>query len=178
MGCDAGDACVHDHVLPYLRQPKPGSDGRGYRALAPCHRDTEHSLSVSTGDSGRPVWCCHACKHRLGTRLMLTRTREALIDDGVPERCLPLPADEARDLLGEIRAIVFGGGSRCHNWLRIAALLEGYDGLPGGEELETLAAECGVSVREAYKARAGLQPITGTAHQDQPVVKPRRSGVM
>lgn len=129
--------CLEDHVWPYLREPKPTAGG-GYSVLAPCHEDTTHSLTISAGVRG-VVWCCHACKARLGKELMLTRTRQALIGDHVPERCLPIPADEARDLTEEIRGIVFGGGSRAHGWLRIAALMQGYDGLPGGEELAALA---------------------------------------
>jgi hypothetical protein len=158
--------CLNDHVWPYLREPKPTAGG-DYKALAPCHEDTTHSLSVSAGVRA-VVWCCHACKTRLGKDLMLARTRQALIDARVPERCLPMPADDARDLTEEIRGIVFGGGSRTHGWLRIAALLQGYDDLPRGTELEALAAECGVSRREAFAARAaGLQATTGTGPDDQ-----------
>lgn len=165
MRC-ADENCVHDHVRPFLREPKPAANG-GYRALAPCHEDSEHSLSISIGGNGHPVWCCHACKSRLGKDLMLLRTRQALISDGVPERCLPLPAEAGRDMLAEIRELVFSGGSRCHNWLRIAAILEGYDGLPAGDALESLAQACGVSVREAYKARAALQTTTSTEGEDR-----------
>jgi hypothetical protein len=168
-------ACIHDHVRPYLRDPRPtGPDG--YRAIAPCHDDTDRSLTISKGAGGRVTWCCHACMARLGKDLMLARTRRALIDAGVPELCLPRPAAEARDLEAMITGIVFGGGSRAHGWLRIAALLRGYDDLPKGDELEALAGECGVSMRSAYDAaRAAGDPTTGTEHGDQGVVKRRRS---
>ena len=151
MGCDAGDACVHDHVLPYLRQPKPGSDGQGYRALAPCHRDTEHSLSVSAGDSGRVIWHCFA---GCGSE----QVREALIGAGVPSRCLTRPAPDLRDREDAIRAIVHGKDSHAHARLKLAAILAGYDGLPKGDALEALAESCGVSMREAYRARQGQAP--------------------
>lgn len=173
MRC-ADENCVHDHVFPRLREPKPAANG-GYRALAPCHDDTQHSLSIGIGADGRPLWCCHACTSRIGKELAQIRTRQKLIEDGVPERCLPIPAVVARSLESQIREIVFGGGSRTHGWLRIAALLEGYDGLPAGHELEALAESCGVGMREAYKARSALQPTTGTGAEDRSLVKPRRS---
>lgn len=166
MRCADGN-CVHDHVRPWLREPKPAANG-GYRALAPCHDDTAHSLSISIGANGRPLWTCHACASRIGKELAQVRTRQKLIEDGVPERCLPLPAEAGRDMLAEVREIVFGGGSRTHGWLRIAAMLDGYDDLPAGHALEDLAGRCGVGMREAYKARAaGVQPTTGTGPEDR-----------
>jgi hypothetical protein len=168
--------CIHDHVFPHLDDPRRTEDG-GYRALAPCHPDTERSLSISVGANGRVVWCCHACRRRLGTKLMLKRTRHALIDAGVPDLCLLRPADEARDLEAEISAIIFGKGSRTWGWLEIAAKLRGYGGLPHGDELVALASDCGVSRRAAFDAlrESGDDPTTGTGHDDQEVVKPRRS---
>lgn len=167
--------CIHDHVRPRLRDPRP-SGPDSYRAAAPCHEDTQHSLTISKGAGGWVTWCCHACMARLGKDLMLARTRRALVDSGVPELCLPRPAAEARDLEAEITAVIFGGGSRTYGWLRIAALLRGYDGLPKGDELESLAEDCGVSQRSAYDAARALgDPTTGTEHGDHGVVKRRRS---
>lgn len=173
MRCEDAN-CVHDHVFPRLTDPKPTESG-GYRALAPCHEDTQHSLSISIGQNGRPIWNCFACRHRIGKDLMLARTRSALIEAGVPARCLPVPAGQAREFEAEVRGVIFGGGSRAHGWLLIAAKLEGYDELPHGDELAELAARCGVSRREAFKARAALQPLTRTGPDDHEVVKPRRS---
>lgn len=175
MGCDGGKRCLNDDIYPHLREPRRGRDSGSYSALAPCHEDSRHSLTVSVGARGI-VWCCHTCLTRLGRKVMLKRTRQKLIEDGVPARCLPIPADEARDLEAEVRKVIFGGGSRTHGWLLIAALLEGYDDLPGGGELEVLAEAAGVSRREAFKARAALHPITGTQPGNQRLVKPRRPG--
>ena len=134
----ADENCVHDHVRPHLREPKPTAGG-GYRALAPCHEDATHSLSVSV-DHGRVLWHCHACANRIGSE---------------------------KALEAEIRGIVFGTDSHAHARLRIAALLEGHDGLPRGDELVALAESCGVSRREAFKARAALQPTTRTGPDEQ-----------
>ena len=161
----ADENCVHDHVRPHLREPKPTAGG-GYRALAPCHEDATHSLSVSV-DHGRVLWHCHACANRIGSEKAQRLTRAAMIRDGVPAQCLPRPADEARDLEAEIRGIVFGTDSHAHARLRIAALLEGHDGLPRGDELVALAESCGGSRREAFKARAALQPTTRTGPDEQ-----------
>jgi hypothetical protein len=147
MGCDAGRACIHDHVWPYLRDPKPGSEPDSYRALAPCHPDQTHGLSVSTGGSGRVIWHCFACRDS-------EKTRAALIKVGVPARCLRRPADEAAASEDVISGIVFGVDSHAHKVLRLAAYLRGYGHeLPGGAELRALAEDCGISLREAYKAR-------------------------
>ena len=147
-GCDAGPSCLHDHVRPWLRDPRPGASG-GYRALAPCHDDQEHSLSVSTGGSGRVIWHCFAgCSSE--------RTRAALIKSHVPARCLRRPAGDAADFEAIMSQIVFGKDSHAHKVLRLAAYMRGFGfDLPGGAELRALAEECGVSLREAYKARGG-----------------------
>jgi len=146
MGCDAGRACIHDHVRPYLRDPRPSASG-GYRALAPCHDDQTHSLSVSPGGTGRVIWHCFAgCSSE--------RTREALIKVGVSPRCLPRPAPDAADFEAIVSDLVFGKDSHAHKVLRMAARLRGYGSdLPGGAELRALAGDCGVSLAEAYKAK-------------------------
>lgn len=147
MGCDAGKACIHDHVWPYLRDPKPGSEDGSFRALAPCHADQTHSLSVSTGGTGRVIWHCFACRDS-------ERTRAALIKAGVPARCLRRPADDAAASEDVISGIVFGADSHAHKVLRLAAYLRGFGSdLPGGAELRALAEDCGVSLAGAYKAR-------------------------
>jgi hypothetical protein len=151
MGCDAGRSCIHDHVFPRLKDPKPkGKDG--YRAVAPCHDDDGHSLSISAGAGGRVIWHCFAgCSS--------DRVRNALILAEVSGRCLVRPAADLAADMDAIRAIIAGADSHAHKVLLIAALLGGYPELPPGQALESLAESCGVSGREAYKARrAGLHP--------------------
>lgn len=150
MACDAGRACIHDHVRPWLRAPKPKADD-GYRALAPCHEDRAHSLSVSIGGSGRVIWHCFAgCDGE--------QARAALIRAGVPAGCLRRAADDAAGFEDVMNWLVFGADSHAHKVLRLAAYLRGfgYD-LPGGAELRALAEDCGVSLREAYKARGNTR---------------------
>lgn len=154
MGCDAKAACIHDHVKPWLKDPKRSNDGRSYRALAPCHSDRTRSLSVSIGFGGRVVWDCFACTKRLGKEAAQTETRNALIRAGVPAECLRRPADDAAKFESVVNDLIFGADSHAHKVLRLAAYLRGYGfDLPGGAELRTLAEDCGVSLREAYKAR-------------------------
>jgi hypothetical protein len=148
MRCDARDAaqCLHDHVRPWLRGAKPaGKDS--YRAVAPCHDDGLPSLSISAGDHGLIIWNCFArCPSR--------RTRKALIEAGVSPACLPRTAAELRELEDALEAVTFDREvSHAHARLRLAGLLRGYDSLPAGDALETLAGDCGVSVRSAYGAR-------------------------
>jgi hypothetical protein len=147
MGCDAGRACIHDHVFPSLREPRRAAKGDSYRALAPCHEDRAHSLSVSIGGSGRVIWHCFArCDSEV--------TRSALIHAGVPGACLRRPADDAALFEETVEWLVFGKDSHAHKVLKLAAYIRGYGyELPGGAELRTLAEDCGVSLREAYKAR-------------------------
>lgn len=149
MGCPAGAACLHDHIYPRLRDPRRGGDGRSYRALAPCHDDRSHSLSVSVGANGRVLWHCFACRDA-------ELTRAALIRSGVSPRCLPRVTADAADFEASVSALVFGKGSHPHTVLRVAAMLRGFgDDLPAGEQLRQLAEDCGVSLREAYRARGG-----------------------
>lgn len=145
-GCPAGPECIHDHVRPWLRDPRPAANG-GYRALAPCHDDQTHSLSVSTGGSGRVIWHCFAgCTSE--------RTRAALIKAHAPAGCLRRPAADAADFEAVVAEIVFGKESHPHKVLKLAAILRGYgDDLPAGAELRDLTGECRVSLAEAYKAK-------------------------
>ena len=147
-GHEPGKICLHDHVFPHLKDPRPSPSADSYRALAPCHDDGRRSLSVSVGDNGRVVWYCHAgCAS--------DKTRNALIVAGVRPECLPRPVPDRRNLEDAIREIALGADSHAHARLRIAGLLAGYDRLPRGDALEALAESCGVSMREAYKARQG-----------------------
>ena len=152
MACDAreGIDCLRDHVWPYLDDPKPNAAGDGYRALAPCHHDTERSLSISVGGSGRVIWHCFAgCTSE--------QTRDALIRRRIHGWCLQRPAGDVAAADAAVEALVFGKLSHAHARLFLAARLRGYgDDLPRGAELATLAEDCGVSLREAYKARGVL----------------------
>ena len=76
--------------------PSAGDDGelKGYRALCPAHNDHRHSFSIGVSDDGKVIlYQCFACKNR-------RRERLALINEcGISERCLPVPAREAKDLV-------------------------------------------------------------------------------
>jgi hypothetical protein len=170
MPCDAGRACVHDHIKAHLRQPKPSADGNGYRALAPCHDDSTHSLSVSAGRDGAPVWNCFACSKRLGRDAAQTRTRSALIRDGVSPRCLPMTREQVDSMIDEFRIVLHSDLSQVEKVYRLAALVECGE-MPRGGELDRLADWCGVSRRAAYKATsAGSLGVF--AISDNPVPRP------
>lgn len=136
--------CLSDHIRPYLREPRENGTG-SYRALGTCHDDHDPSLSVSVRGA-RIVWHCFA-------RCSSDRARNAMIRLGVDARCLIRPAADVTADADLIRAITAGKNSHAHKVLLIAAVLEGYPELPAGHALEALAESCGVSQREAYKAR-------------------------
>jgi hypothetical protein len=153
MACDAGDACIHDHVFPHLKDPRPAGKPHSYRALAPCHADISHSLSVSWID-GRIWWNCFACKEKLGNDKAQVATRNALIRAHVPARCLLQPKDDLAAQVEAIREIVEHDGKPAQRIFRIAAILGGWgDHLPGGDDLEALADSCHVSHRTGYDTR-------------------------
>jgi len=160
MGCDAGDACVHDHVRPWLREPKIADNGRSYTALAPCHADATCSLTVSAGDHQPVVWCCHACQERLGKDAAQIRTRHALIRSGVPARCLSLPREQVDSIVDDFRALLHADISQVEKVYRLSALIECGE-MPKGGELDRLAEWCGVSRRAAYSAtrEPGSSPL-------------------
>jgi hypothetical protein len=163
MRCAAANAveCLSDHIRPHIRGAALARDKQSLRGLAPCHHDTEPSLSISVRRD-RIVWNCFACLKRLGKEESQRVIRNALIKEyRVPERCLPLPAREAVAELDDVRAIATGKGTYAQRVLRIIALLEGYDGLPNGQELETLAEAVGMSRSKAFEARSAftLNPV-------------------
>lgn len=152
MACDAGESCIDLHVFPRLNAPKraPG----GYRALAPCHNDTAQSLSVTwDARNQRIIWNCFSCKQRFGDDVAQVVTRNALIRAGVSARCLPQPKNDAEAQLQAVREILGSKGKPAVRLLRIAAVLDGWDQLPRGDDLEALAESCLVSERTAYEAR-------------------------
>ena len=149
-----GPECIHDHVRPWLRKPKPAADGNGYRALCPAHDDTEHSLSVSIGGKRSVIWHCFAgCTD--------AEVRHALIRDGVKARCLPRTKADAADMEERVYALLVSDLSHSHKVLRIMAVLSSGGELPRGSELERMASLCGVSRAEAYRSRP--------ARRDNPV---------
>lgn len=153
MGCDVKDACLDLHVFPRLEDPRKAGRPLSYRALAPCHPDISHSLSVSW-DDGRIVWNCFACKERLGNEKAQIATRNALIKAHVPSRCLPQSKADAEAQLEAVREIIGTKGKPAQRLFRIAALLGGWGGeLPAGDDLEALADSCHVSHATAYDTR-------------------------
>lgn len=152
-GADDPDACLHDHIWPRLRDPRPAGTPSSFRAIAPCHDDRTHSLSVSVLDGRRISWNCFACKERLGNEKAQKATRNALIQAKVPAICLPQTAPDAHADLEAIRAVIFGKDSHAYKVLKVAALLSGYEGLPEGDALEEVADDCRVGHSSAYEAR-------------------------
>src|SRR5580700_2009682 len=105
LACDAPPRqCLEWHIKPKLKKARPVVDDNGvltgYRALCPAHNDRHHSFSISVTDDGRWIqYQCFACKNR-------RRERNGLIGDGVPERCLPVPAREKQELLDFLDALL------------------------------------------------------------------------
>lgn len=159
MRCDAEDGleCLHDHVVPFLKAARPNPRRTSYRAVAPCHDDTDPSLSVTWLEvEQRIVWNCFSCTTVFGKDRAQIRTRSALIRSGISPRCLPRVAADAADFEATVSALIFSKGTHPHTVLRIAAMLRGFGtDLPAGAELRALAEDCGVSLREAYRARGG-----------------------
>ncbi len=151
-GANVPEDCLADDVRPHLREPIEEGSGR-YRARATCHKDmsVKGALLVNVF-KGRVTWHCLAgCPS--------DASRNALILLGVRAACLIRPAaDLAADLDG-IRAIIEGKETPAHKVLLVAAILGSYAELPRGRALEALAESCGITGREAYRAkRAGLHP--------------------
>ena len=175
MGCDLPALqCLEWHIKPHLASPKPGSDGKGYQALCPCHDDREHSFGISLADSPkqRLMWNCFAGCTR-------TRIRAVLISRGVPGGCLPLVTREREDMLETLRSILTAATSD-HAGVRLRALaaLEGYLDLPRGGELERIAALSSMDRVTAYRARKKPLPSPhnpGSYSPPKKPVKPRRS---
>ena len=158
-GAESAAECLSDHIYPRVRGARWLDRKLSIRGVAPCHHDTEPSMTVSVRRE-RIVWNCFACARRLGIQEAQRVTRNALISKyRVPERCLPLAAREAAAELDEIRTIATGKGTYGQRILRIIALLDGYpEDLPGGHDLEALAEAVGMSRRSAFDARRGLHP--------------------
>ena len=179
MACEApARQCLEWHIKPKLRKVRVSTDENGvvngYRALCPAHSDRHHSFSIGVTDDGKFIrYQCFACKNR-------RRERLALIECGISERCLPVPAKEARDLLEHIIKLL-GAPTDNHAEIRLRAMAaaEGYDDLPRGKELERIARITGVSAASAYTYRKRGSPLhpdnTSSYPPDSEPVKPRRS---
>lgn len=165
---------ITDSVFPHLTGPRPAHDkhGRvcGYKSFAPCHPDAfERSLSVSIGSEadGKPVlWNCFACCKTYGNDEAQRRTRHALIEAKVPVWALKWSAGEAADFADQCSALLKSGCKPSEFKLYVAALLESYDELPSGAELESLAARAGVSPATAYRTPR-VPPTTGHRYLSQ-----------
>ena len=176
MACDLPlRQCLEWHIKPKLRKPRLSEDGNSYRALCPAHGDRHHSFSIGVSDDGAWIlYQCFVCKNR-------RRERLALISEcGISERCLPVPAREARDLLDFLAALVAAPtDNHAEIRLRVAAALEGYRDLPRGRELERIAGYTSVSPAAAYSYRKRVPPINPDKTTSYPPsgkpVKPRRS---
>lgn len=180
MACDAPPRqCLEWHIKPKLRKVRlsVGDDGevKGYRALCPAHNDRHHSFSISVSDDGKFIrYRCFKCENR-------KRERLALINEcGISERCLPVPAKEARDLLDHIIQLLSAPtDNHAEIRLRAMAAAEGYDDLPRGKELERIAGATSVSAAAAYSYRKRTAPLqsnnTSSYPPESEPVKPRRS---
>lgn len=124
-----------------------------YRARATCHSDRsiKGALLVNVF-KGRVTWYCVAgCSQ--------DASRNALISLGVRAACLIRAAADLAADLDAIRSVIGGKETPARKVLLVAAILETYEELPRGRALEALADFCGITSREAYRARrAGLTP--------------------
>lgn len=180
MACDAPPRqCLEWHIKPKLRKARPTTDDegeiKGYRALCPAHNDRHHSFSIGVTDDGKFIrYQCFKCKNRRKERLALVN------ECGIPERCLPAPAKEARETLDYIIQLL-GAPTDNHAEIRLRAMAaaEGYDDLPRGKELERIARLTGVSAAAAYSYRKRRPPLqtdkTSSYSPCSEPVKPGRS---
>lgn len=159
MACDEPvRQCIQWTIRPRTKRPtEPRLDKHGawgLRCCCPVHDDSKRSLKVSQGKQRRIVWYCHAgCAE--------AKVRHELIGAGVPAGCLPRAAKELRDLEETLRAILTSDLGHAAARLHALALLDEPGGkLPRGAALDSLAAQVGVSRREAYRALAPRLPST------------------
>ena len=180
MACDVPPReCLEWHIKPKLKKARPSTseDGvvNGYRALCPAHNDRHHSFSIGVSDDGKFLrYQCFACKNR-------RRERLALIGEcGISERCLPVPAKEAKDLVDYLfKLLAAPTDNHAEIRLRAMAAVEGYEDLPRGKELERIAGSTSVSPAAAYSYKRRGSPLnpdkTSSYTPSAEPVKPRRS---
>lgn len=159
MACDEPvRQCLTWTIRPKTERPTeagPNEHGVwGFQCCCPAHDDRKRSLTISEGRQRRIVWYCHAgCSE--------AKVRHELIEAGVPTDCLPRAAKELRDLEETLRSILTSDLGHAAARLHALALLEEPGGkLPRGAALDSLAAQCGVSRREAYRALSPRLPST------------------
>ena len=162
--CDIPRAqCLNWHVRDCLREPKASGDLDGgviasYRALCPAHPDTDRSLSVSVGEKVRIVWHCYA-KGIDGKPLCTALAiRAALIRDGTPAECLPLPKEDEECLADQIAKLYAAEMDRSERQWRIWSLVQGFGGElpPKGRYLggrRKFARDAGVAAPDLYRAK-------------------------
>lgn len=146
---------LDDEVASRLDRPVAGharNGTRNYQAYATCHEDAKRSLTVSVGDFKPVVWYCHSCVRVYGEDVAERRARRAMLDRGVPAWALKLSAGGTGDLEDRLRALLKSGLTGSQFRLHVAALVESYDDLPSGTELEVLADMAQVSHATAYRA--------------------------
>ena len=180
MACDLPvRQCLEWHIKPKLKKARVSAnkDGvfNGYRALCPAHGDRHHSFSIGVSDDGKILrYQCFVCKNRRKERL-------ALIDEcGISERCLPIPAKDAKELLDYLaRLLAAPTDNHAEIRLRAMAAIEGYEDLPRGKELERIAGRTSVSTASAYNFKRRGSPLhpdkTSSYAPSVKPVKPSRS---
>ena len=143
--------CLEWHIYPHTEAPKWNATRDSLRVRCPAHDDSEPSLVFSVVND-QLKYNCFACKNRQKVRL-------ALIRAGVPPSCLPFTAAEKEDILDQLYRILTADIADHGNVrLRAAAALEGFRDLPGGSELDRIAALAHVHRATAYRARKSPLP--------------------
>lgn len=172
MTCDVPvRECLWEHIRPHLGNAKTSSDGREIRARCPLCGGSR-TFTIGKGDRGRITWNCYVlgCGDQTGLR-------DALLRAGVPRSCLPAQVKTRAAAADD--ALKAGTRScRAEALVRAHLILLGYPNWPKGTELGTRAAEVGVSLRSAQKAKelwprllVGHPGTTSTNHTEQPPVK-------
>ncbi|HKM57015.1 MAG TPA: hypothetical protein VJY33_26650 [Isosphaeraceae bacterium] len=168
--------CLFDHIRPHLTQahavePDSADFAHGYDAICPAHDDGRRSLRVAIGYSRVYLKCFANCDE--------LAIRAGLIQNGVPEHCLPITQQRKAELADRLTGVTRDPDMEYgHKVLLIAAMLQGRRDLPRGNELVQLAAEVGVSRPSAFRykrAEGGLQPTSRSYDPKTKPVKPRRS---
>jgi hypothetical protein len=161
MPCDAADGrmCLADDIWARADRPvwvSRDADSKATEHLSiscycPASEHDGRALQISAGKYKRIIWNCHAGCSELDVRHGLITKRR------ISSRCLPLSAEVSADLIEKLIAVGENPELRhADKVLHMMELLTSSKGrLPRGAELDRLAARCGVSRSEAYKALGG-----------------------
>jgi hypothetical protein len=160
MPCDAvnGRMCLADHIWGLADRPSWADRDTETRAadhlslicFCPAAEHGGRKLQISVGKHKRIIWNCHAGCSELDVRhALITKQR-------IMPVCLPISADRMNDLIEHLLAISRDTDlGHADARLRVVELLtSGLGRLPRGGALDALAASCGVSRSEAYRARS------------------------